>query len=77
MSIRLNANIPLARLPDGEAGGVKLGVALGRADDADQVGANITRDQATDAFLESGVKRGPIDRLLQQPGQLDRFLAPQ
>ena len=60
------------------SGGVpraSVGVALGRDDDA--VGATITRDQATDAFLESFVKRGPVDRLLERPGQLDRFLAPE
>lgn len=77
MTVYLNANLPVARLPDGTAAGIKLGVGLGRLCDADQIGANITRDRATDAFLESHVKRGPIDRLLERLGQLDRFLAPE
>ncbi len=77
MSVHLSANLPLAKLPDGTTAGIKLNVHLGRSRDAEVSGENIVRDQATDAFLESHVKRGPIDRLLEQPGQLDRFLAPE
>lgn len=77
MTVHLSGNVPLARLPDGTTAGVRLNGDIGLACDDAAAQANVVRDQTTDLFLESFVKRGPVDRLLEQPGQLDRFLAPE